>query len=223
MEYVPGGELFEYIKKQKGMAESDAKEMFREILQGVKHCHDNGIAHRDLKLENILLDNNCKPKVRDRIIVYSEIQFISTLYPTLSDLIYCISHLANQIHTANNDVPLIHSHLLHLQVADFGFSKEITSESQIASSVGSLLYSSPEIIERKPYQGTECDIWSLGVILYVMLTASMPFDDTNLGEFLVKISTGNYPDPVGASDGKYCLSFFCKNKVNSFEVLYTVC
>lgn len=64
MEYVPGGELFEYVKNQEGMAENDAKEMFREILQGVKHCHDNGIAHRDLKLENILLDKDNKPKVR---------------------------------------------------------------------------------------------------------------------------------------------------------------
>lgn len=93
--------------------------------------------------------------------------------------------------------------LLLPQIADFGFSREMaSSESFIASSVGSLLYSSPEIIERKPYKGTECDIWSLGVVLYIMLTASMPFDDRNLGDFLVKISSGTYPEPVGVSDGK---------------------
>lgn len=98
---------------------------------------------------------------------------------------------------------LINIFILATQIADFGFSKEITTESLIASSVGSLLYSSPEIIERKPYQGAECDIWSLGVILYVTLTAGMPFDDTNMGEFLVKISSGSYPDPIGVSDGKF--------------------
>ena len=64
MEYIPGGELFDFVRTQEGMAESNAREMFKEILEGVKHCHDNGVAHRDLKLENILLDKNNKPKVR---------------------------------------------------------------------------------------------------------------------------------------------------------------
>ena len=92
---------------------------------------------------------------------------------------------------------------LDTQVADFGFSKEMSSTSLLMSSVGSLLYSSPEIIERKAYVGTECDVWSLGVILYVMLTATMPFDDSNPGDFLIKISTGSYPQPVGVSNCKY--------------------
>ena len=64
MEHVPGGELFEYVQKQEGIAESGAKEMFEEIVKGVKHCHSQGVAHRDLKLENILLDSSNKPKVR---------------------------------------------------------------------------------------------------------------------------------------------------------------
>lgn len=94
--------------------------------------------------------------------------------------------------------------LLLLQIADFGFSKEMSPDgSFIASSVGSLLYSSPEIIERKTYRGPECDMWSLGVVLYVMLTASMPFDDGNMGDFLVKINSGTYPEPAGVSDGKF--------------------
>jgi serine/threonine protein kinase len=96
----------------------------------------------------------------------------------------------------------INQFLLLLQIADFGFSKEITSESMIASSVGSLLYSSPEIVNCKPYEGPECDIWSLGVILYIMLTATMPFDDSNMGEFLVKVENATYSKPTGVSDGK---------------------
>ena len=68
--------------------------------------------------------------------------------------------------------------------------------------MGSLLYSSPEIIQGKPYQGPECDIWSLGVILYTMLTATMPFDDSNMGDFIVKIENGEYAPPMGVSDGK---------------------
>lgn len=68
--------------------------------------------------------------------------------------------------------------------------------------MGSPLYSSPEIIQGKPYKGPECDVWSLGVILYVMLTATMPFDDSNIAQFLVKIENGDYPEPCGTSDGK---------------------
>lgn len=67
MEHVPGGELFEYVQKQEGIAESGAREMFGEIAKGVKHCHCQGVAHRDLKLENILLDSSNKPKVRNPI------------------------------------------------------------------------------------------------------------------------------------------------------------
>lgn len=65
-----------------------------------------------------------------------------------------------------------------------------------------MLYSSPEIIQGNPYRGPECDVWSLGVILYTMLTATMPFDDSNLGEFMLKIANGEYPEPIGVSDGK---------------------
>ena len=65
MEYVPGGELFEYVQQQEGMSETSGREMFRAILEGVKHCHQHGVAHRDLKLENILLASGNKPKVSD--------------------------------------------------------------------------------------------------------------------------------------------------------------
>ncbi len=63
MEYVSEGELFDFVQKEEGMKEEAAKEMFGKILNGVQHCHSKGIAHRDLKLENILLDKENNPKV----------------------------------------------------------------------------------------------------------------------------------------------------------------
>ena len=65
MEYVSNGELYDYVELKNGMTETSARAMFTKILHGVQHCHRNGIAHRDLKLENILLDQHREPKVID--------------------------------------------------------------------------------------------------------------------------------------------------------------
>ena len=80
-------------------------------------------------------------------------------------------------------------------------SKEATSETMHSTYCGSLLYAAPEMVLRKPYSGPACDVWSLGVILYTMLTASMPFDDSNFGKFMEDLENADYPDPVGLSEG----------------------
>ena len=63
MEYVSGGDLFDYVQNKEGINETSAQEMFKKIVHGVQHCHRKGITHRDLKLENILLDKDNQPKV----------------------------------------------------------------------------------------------------------------------------------------------------------------
>ena len=66
LEYAEKGDLFNYIYyPKKGLGENLGKIIFKEILNGIKACHDNKIVHRDLKLENILLDNNYKAKIAD--------------------------------------------------------------------------------------------------------------------------------------------------------------
>lgn len=61
MEYLEGGELLQLLKKQKKeyFEEREAKEYFKQIINGVAYCHKKGIVHRDLKLENILIKNIC--------------------------------------------------------------------------------------------------------------------------------------------------------------------
>ncbi len=58
MEYVSGGELFDYVVHagSHGMDEVEARSMFRGIVSAVNYCHVNHVLHRDLKLENVLLD-----------------------------------------------------------------------------------------------------------------------------------------------------------------------
>jgi len=65
MEYAPGGELYDYISKKRHLEEDEARNIFGQIVSAVYYCHEQGIVHRDLKLENILLDKNNKIKIAD--------------------------------------------------------------------------------------------------------------------------------------------------------------
>jgi 5'-AMP-activated protein kinase, catalytic alpha subunit len=57
MEYVSGGELFNLVNEEEGLQEDDARRLFKQICSGIEYCHENLVAHRDLKLENILVDD----------------------------------------------------------------------------------------------------------------------------------------------------------------------
>lgn len=65
MEYVGGGELFDYIVKRGKLKENDAKRFFQQIISGVDYCHRHMIVHRDLKPENLLLDKQLNVKIAD--------------------------------------------------------------------------------------------------------------------------------------------------------------
>ncbi|XP_053549595.1 5'-AMP-activated protein kinase catalytic subunit alpha-2 isoform X2 [Bombina bombina] len=65
MEYVSGGELFDYICKHGRVEESEARRLFQQILSAVDYCHRHMVVHRDLKPENVLLDANMNAKIAD--------------------------------------------------------------------------------------------------------------------------------------------------------------
>lgn len=65
LEYVDGGDLFDYMMNRGCLGESEAVSLFVQILKGVEYCHYFSICHRDLKLENILLDKNYRVKIAD--------------------------------------------------------------------------------------------------------------------------------------------------------------
>lgn len=65
MEYVAGGELFDYIVKKGRLREEEARRFFQQIISGVAYCHRHMVVHRDLKPENLLLDTHNNVKIAD--------------------------------------------------------------------------------------------------------------------------------------------------------------
>ncbi|XP_034028466.1 NUAK family SNF1-like kinase 1 [Thalassophryne amazonica] len=65
MEYASRGELYDYIQERRKLPETEARGIFRQITSAVHYCHKNGVVHRDLKLENILLDQDLNVKLAD--------------------------------------------------------------------------------------------------------------------------------------------------------------
>ncbi|KAM9350398.1 NUAK family SNF1-like kinase 1 [Symphorus nematophorus] len=65
MEYASRGELYDYIQERRRLPETEARSIFRQITSAVHYCHKSGVVHRDLKLENILLDQDLNVKLAD--------------------------------------------------------------------------------------------------------------------------------------------------------------
>jgi len=65
IELCAGGDLLNYVRKRRKLKEQSAKYIFRQVVEGLVYCHAKGIVHRDIKLDNILLDENGKVKICD--------------------------------------------------------------------------------------------------------------------------------------------------------------
>mmetsp|Transcript_38648 Transcript_38648/g.98854 ORF Transcript_38648/g.98854 Transcript_38648/m.98854 type:complete len:378 (+) Transcript_38648:371-1504(+) len=147
-ELVDGGELLDRVTEKGNYSESDAVHIFKQILEGVAYLHARGIVHRDLKLENLIMQND------------------------------------------RDDSPV--------KIADFGLSKFFDRETLLQTMCGSPQYVAPEVLSVGS-EGTHdytpaVDMWSLGVILFILLSGYSPFDDENDAVLFEKIKAGQYDD-----------------------------
>ena len=139
MEYASGGSLTQYVTDRfprtgQGLflTEEETRYFFKQIISAIEYCHDRNVAHRDLKLDNTLLDGSDPP---------------------------------------------------YIKICDFGFAKSWGDDNETANlytQIGTPVYMSPEVIHAKEsktgYDPKSSDLWSAGVLLYVMLLGSFPFD-----------------------------------------------
>ncbi|KAF9547781.1 Pkinase-domain-containing protein, partial [Agrocybe pediades] len=84
---------------------------------------------------------------------------------------------------------------LNVKIGDFGLSNEISDGDFLTTSCGSPNYAAPEVIRGGVYAGPEIDVWSSGVILYVMLCGRLPFEDEEVQMLFAKINQGNFHLP----------------------------
>lgn len=89
----------------------------------------------------------------------------------------------------------------NVKIADFGLSNIMTDGNFLKTSCGSPNYAAPEVISGKLYAGPEVDVWSCGVILYVLLVGRLPFDDDYIPALFKKIAAGNFYMPSYISSG----------------------
>ncbi|XP_048856497.1 MAP/microtubule affinity-regulating kinase 3-like isoform X9 [Brienomyrus brachyistius] len=104
---------------------------------------------------------------------------------------------------------------MNIKIADFGFSNEFTLGSKLDTFCGSPPYAAPELFQGKKYDGPEVDVWSLGVILYTLVSGSLPFDGQNLKELRERVLRGKYRIP-------FYMSTDCENLLKRFLVLNPV-
>jgi len=117
------GDMLGLFMKYGCMPETLARSVFRQIVEGVSHMHSCGIAHMDLKLDNILIDDNFNAKV-----------------------------------------------------IDFDVSQSMTDTKQFGS--GTVVYRSPEVKNKSTTNYAAADIYSLGIILFILMSGSPPYEET---------------------------------------------
>ena len=139
LEYCPGGELFNLLKKKKKFTEAKTRFFIAQIILALEHLHKFNVLYRDLKPENILIDKNG-----------------------------------------------------NIKLTDFGLSKMNISNSDNKSKTicGTDEYLAPEIINGKGY-GKMVDWWTLGCLIYELLTGKPPFYNSNIDKLFTQIKNEN--------------------------------
>jgi serine/threonine protein kinase len=151
-EYLSGGSLKRWLEKRSPhrCSEPEARGVFRQIATAVAYLHAARICHRDLKLENLLLEKDPGEEGN-----------------------------------------------LKVKVIDFGFAVQMPpgADGTLRTFCGTPPYMSPQMISDQPYCGFTCDVWALGVLLYVMLVGRFPFQGDTRAVLFAAIKKKKYHVP----------------------------
>ncbi|PVU95845.1 hypothetical protein BB560_005840 [Smittium megazygosporum] len=180
-EYVDGPTLSERVGST-GISEEEAKLIFKPIAEAIKFCHSFSIIHRDIKLENVLIDYS-KTEIS---------QFNAINAHGLDSKAEKHSRRRGKIDIGEKYRNGRRFPIGFVKLIDFGLANYYTRDGHMETFCGSLPYTAPEILRGDKYNGPEIDVWSLGVLLYVMLNGKFPFEDPSNPKNFQKILDGDF-------------------------------
>ena len=112
-------------------------------------------------------------------------------------IVAAVNHL-HHLNIAHRDLKpenILFDNLYNPKLADFGFSRDTSSNTLLTTQCGSPVYVAPEILSNKPYEGIKADIWSLGIVLYVIVVGKIPWTSTNQSQLYYQIQTCQFHVP----------------------------
>eukprot|EP00043_Microstomoeca_roanoka_P010609 m.100556 g.100556 ORF g.100556 m.100556 type:complete len:586 (-) comp14942_c3_seq1:121-1878(-) len=128
----------------------------------------------------------------------------------VSAIQYC--HRKGIVHRDLKAENLLLSEDLNIKIADFGFANMFKEGTKLDTFCGSPPYAAPELFQGREYDGPEVDVWSLGVILYTLVSGTLPFDGATLKDLRARVLRGKYRIP-------FFMSTECEDLLKKFLVL----
>ena len=209
-EFCSEGDLGEKLGKIKYFTENVTKLLMFQIFNAVWYLHSNKVIHGDLKVENIMVDSLLEDeKIIDHKYKHERKKSFATVIRDDSKTIdLWLNKEKNSFNNIqNNSYNLIRKSLTNikkvdkksylrtdnveiknfeLKLIDFGCSKMFTTyKKNFEDTIGTLVYCSPEVLLNN--YNEKCDLWSCGIILYLLLTGKFPFFGKTENEIIEKI------------------------------------
>ena len=211
-EFCSGGDLYDYIKKQKYFTEKTAAHILYQLLNSVNYLHKKNIVHRDLKPENIVFVKTGNKKNYNVKNDYED---------NYNDKIYTSENTTKQNETSPNK----HDEIF-IKLIDFGTSVHLTKNVNLTQELGTIYYIAPEVFKNN--YNEKADVWSCGIILYIMLCGHPPFCGKKEEEIKKKIlySPLNFPkkefeniSPSAISFVEELLTYDFKKRISAEKAL----
>ncbi|KAI4335712.1 hypothetical protein L6164_014333 [Bauhinia variegata] len=206
LELVTGGELYDKIVQQGKLSVNEARRYFQQLIDAVAHCHSKGVYHRDLKPENLLLDAYGNLKVSDFGLSALTQQGDGLLHTTCGTPNYVAPEVsASYGQLTYDERTLLPFYLLNHKDVNSGSVR--CSEFVVLNDdfcafwcndidiLCEFLHVSSKVLSNLGYDGAAADVWSCGVILYVLMAGYLPFEEADLPSLYKRIKTSEFTCP----------------------------